>query len=468
MPSSSKHVQAPWTLPNIGSDYLLHKAANEGSIERAALLLSRKASVACIDRPDPQGWTPLMHGTWRGSSSVVRLLLSNGASVSAVDVDGFSALLLSIQRRHLAVTKMLLTAGADKEAKTASCGSTSLHLAVSSMQPEAVRVLIEAGANPDSRSSDGPTPILLAAYNGAVACIRELLRGKADPTLGMTRATPYNDAPFIPLDAAAQNRHLEAVRELLQRVGIEGCGGATRGENALDLAGRQECLEIMATLTDAGVVDRNGSALRGAIGCGCEASAKFLLRQQEGATGRYVSRRHRDGTTPLFFCFPLATAVGCFPRMVRLLVDAGADTTSPIAIEHQGSSATPLEFVSHYLVEGFSGPFTEEQSNRLKAARRVLLQAEAVHAVSWLWVNAPSPTDHAAADKNVQGTETISSALTTTLPNLRRRAARQKISLLAPLFRWGVRTWNVVGGVADAFCIDPSLLAVVGTAVLQL
>lgn len=428
------HIQEPWALPN-GRDYELHKAANKGSIKDTEQLLSRKGYVACIDRADPQGWTALMHGTWKGSSSVVGTLLSNGASVAFADDEGCTALILSVQRHHLTITKMLLEAGADTEAKTtsdSSNGSTSLHLAVKSRQPEAIRALIEAGANPNSRSSDGTTPLLLAAYQGCVACIRELLRGKADPTLGIT--TP-SVGSFIPLDAAAQNGHLDAVRELLQQVGLEGCGGPTRGESALDFAGRQERLEIMATLTDAGVADRNGLALVGATGCGREASVKFLLQQQEGATGRYVNRRNRDGATPLLSCFPLSSAEACYPRMVRLLVDAGAHTTSSIVIDHE-FSAIPLEFVAHYLQAGFEGiPFTKEQSNRLKTARRVLLQAEGVHAVSWLWLKAPFPTDHAAV-KSMQRAEPVSSALTMTLPILRRRAARRKILLLAPLFRW--------------------------------
>lgn len=205
---------------------------------------------------------------------------------------------------------------------------------------------------------------------------------------------------------------------MIQQVVLEGCGGAARGEKALNLAAREESLEEMATLTDVGVVDINASALVGATGSGREACTVFLLRQQEGGTGRYVNTRCSLDVTPLFCCFPLDSGQACRPKMVRLLVDAGGDATSTIVLcDREGDSeATPLEYVSFHLRKACTGRrFTEEQSNKLQAARRVLLQVEVVHAFSLLLSNAPPSTD-STAENSVQRAEAVATALAMTLP----------------------------------------------------
>lgn len=83
----------------------------------------------------------------------------------------------------------------------------------------------------------------------------------------------------------------------------------------------------MGILISAGMVD-NRTALASAVTFGRKSSVKLLLRQQEGKTsdgGAYVNS-HQDnlGQAPLFYALGLFGAVS--PRIVRLLVDAGADT----------------------------------------------------------------------------------------------------------------------------------------------
>lgn len=72
------------------------------------------------------------------------------------------------------------------------------------------------------------------------------------------------------------------------------------------------------------------------------------------------------------------------PRVVRLLTDAGADTTSTPA---GYNFRTLLTCIHERLGENKVGgeDATEEQLHRLEAVRRLLLQEKAVHAGSWLW-----------------------------------------------------------------------------------
>lgn len=112
-------------------------------------------------------------------------------------------------------------------------------------------MLIEAGANADSRDLDGATSLHLAAETGHVDAIKVLLRAKANPLLA---ATFPSGETLLPLEVAAKDGHSEVVHELLQDLGIEGCGGASGGVDALTRAAGHQHVEIMGMLTSAGVV----------------------------------------------------------------------------------------------------------------------------------------------------------------------------------------------------------------------
>lgn len=106
-----------------------------------------------------------------------------------------------------------------------------------------------------------------------------LLHAKANPLLIATNNKTAR--PSVRLDISAHNGHLEVVCKLIRQLEIEGCGGASGGVDALDMAARRQHVDIMAVLTDAGVVD-TGKALRNTAGRSREASVEFLLQQQQG------------------------------------------------------------------------------------------------------------------------------------------------------------------------------------------
>lgn len=129
-------------------------------MERALALLSK--GVIDINQRGPLGLTPLMCAARCGYSRIVRVLLNKGATMSPVDNHGFSALHMAAQEGHLAVTKMLVKAAADLDAKITTAGRTPLHLAAQEGHSEVVGVLIEAGTNPNNRTLDGGTPLYFA------------------------------------------------------------------------------------------------------------------------------------------------------------------------------------------------------------------------------------------------------------------------------------------------------------------
>lgn len=100
--------------------------------------------------------------------------------------------------------KALLRAGADPE-RGDSDGTTPLYLASVQGAAEVARLLLEAGASPDTESrgvgSDG-TPLCAAACWGHTETVRELLAHGADPNLREDSGTGWS-----PLDWANNGPH---------------------------------------------------------------------------------------------------------------------------------------------------------------------------------------------------------------------------------------------------------------------
>lgn len=209
---------------------------------------------------------------------------------------------------------------------------------------------------------------------------------------------------------------------------------------ALEMAARNQHLDIIAMLMDAGVVEM-GNALMSAAGCSREMAVKFLLQRklERSPTSlvQYVNRFDHVGKTPLFRSIDEVLGERdvpflISPKVVRLLIDAGADTSSVLRVTYTDTAGgevyfigTPLAFTVDCLRKKKIRRIqaTEEQLHRLEAVRRLLLRVEAVHAVSWLWVwdpflisDATGDTSRSSWKPSARGTQLVSM-----LPILRRR-----------------------------------------------
>ncbi|CAM9961801.1 unnamed protein product, partial [Pylaiella littoralis] len=372
--------------------------------------------------------TPLMVASVIGSSRVVRDLLRQGASVSVADSDGCTALHHAVYHKHLAVSKDLIEAGADLEARPGGI-DTPLHVAATKGFCQEMKPLM------DSRVDDGATPLFEVAKDGRLEGVKILLRANANPL-----SSAYGS---LPLYMAVYNGHLEVVRELVHWYGIDRCtsdGGAL----ALTTAASRKHVDIVTFLCDAGVVDKEGVALCAAIeGCS-EACVYLLLRRQGGnantVTRAYVNMAH--GTLPetyddfVFQETPLVSTfnLGSFhaPRFARLLLEAGADATSGVRFpcdsdegeEDEGFIGTPLDLATSYFRRFSPMRVHREMVLGLKGVIRLLRQEEAVHAVSWAW---PIDTGRSAE----RASRKKSTSIARMLPLLKRRAAKPRVLLAA-------------------------------------
>jgi len=155
---------------------------------------------------------PLIDAARNGDVEAVRSLLSEGADVNAAQGDGMTALHWAAEFGHTAVADLLLSVGADVEAKTRIGSYTPLHLASRSGNGPIASALLDAGANPQATTTNsGVTPLhLAAAALGAAEVVTELLMygAKVD-------AREVSSGQTALMFAAAFNR-AEAIAALLE------------------------------------------------------------------------------------------------------------------------------------------------------------------------------------------------------------------------------------------------------------
>ncbi len=115
-----------------------------------------------------------------GDAVAVKALLKQGVDVNAAQGDGMTALHWAATNGDVAITQMLLAAGANVRATTRLGGTTPLHLATQSGQAQVAAALIAAGAEPNLATATGATPLMLAARSGSPETVTRLVEVGAD------------------------------------------------------------------------------------------------------------------------------------------------------------------------------------------------------------------------------------------------------------------------------------------------
>ena len=125
------------------------------------------------------------------------MLLKAGADVESPNSEGQTALMVVARTGKVEAAKVLLKHGANVNASEQWGGQTALMWAAAQSQPEMVKLLVEHGADVNARSlvrdwqrrvtaegrpknmnHGGFTPLLYAAREGCIECVKKLLKGQ--------------------------------------------------------------------------------------------------------------------------------------------------------------------------------------------------------------------------------------------------------------------------------------------------
>ena len=169
----------------------------------------------------------------RDSADTVSALLARGFDPNTVDAAGNAGLLLALKASSMGVVNVLVNApqikvevrnAADesplmlaalkgelalcellikKNADVNKPGWTPLHYAATNGHLEVMRLLLEENAYIDASSPNGTTPLMMAAHYGSPTAVKLLLEAGADPML-------KNDQSLSALDFAHRGKRAES------------------------------------------------------------------------------------------------------------------------------------------------------------------------------------------------------------------------------------------------------------------
>lgn len=353
------------------------------------------------------------------SPEVVETLLDQGASLSS-NVEGCTALHCAASLGKIANICLLLSRGAEIEAVDA-LGKTPLFTATVNGQVQAIEVLAAKGADVNHRARLGITPLHYAIKEKRLDTVKVLLRVKADITIRLGRLTA--------LEFAISCRHTEIAEELVLHGNVDDDDRFTTfmHEKALTQAALMNMPLGIEKLYATGARDPTGEALCVAISKRHVKCVQALLKciAINSCVRKYINNARLKGLGWLSSILHGRTPS---TKIVRLLVDAGADTTSAIGVQWGDSEpfeSTPAQCLqTAFDADSTESGIVEEHLGALKGILRIFQQVPAVHATSWLWPKG------AAKGKRVKK----SSVFAIVLPILKKRAKKRHV-LLAALTR---------------------------------
>ncbi len=302
---------------------------------------------------------PLSLAAMDGDIETVRSLIAEGADVNASQGDGTTALHWAASRNDLAMTELLLGAGADVGTRTRLGEMTPLFMAAKNGNADVIEALLGAGAEATSASTIGTTALMLAAGSGSPDAVEVLVTAGAD-----VNARDVHQEQTALMFAAARGRSdvirvlaehgadLDAESKVMTRGKVVLDGPTARvarkgppkplamgGMTALQFAAREGHISASQALVESGA-DVNAvtasdrmSTMTLAIVNGRYDIAKYLLEQ--GADPNPAST---EGTTALFATVDTRWAPrGWYPspkldnekvdylELMEMLVEHGAD-----------------------------------------------------------------------------------------------------------------------------------------------
>lgn len=238
-------------------------AARTGSVESARLLLDAGADV---NDQAADGTSALIVAGHSGNGKVASLLVERGANVN-VAVTGFTALHSAVLRGESGLVRLLIGRGANLNARITkpqgnrrgsadfslgieTVGATPLHLAAGYLELDALRALIEAGADPSVPGPGGAGLLASAVGTRRYDKTGGQFRGVRDDPR-RRRGLSSEEARRLPEGEREEALILEAVK-IVAALKVDLNAPDTAGDTALHSAARQSLNSVIALLAENG------------------------------------------------------------------------------------------------------------------------------------------------------------------------------------------------------------------------
>jgi ankyrin repeat protein len=159
------HAELAEVFVRYGAKPDVFEASALGDLETVRKLVT--ANPAAVNSFAADGFYPLGLAAFFGYRAIVEFLLKNGADVKAAarNAQKVTAMHAGATRGDAEIVKMLLEAGADPNAQQER-GFVPLHSAAANGNFPVVQLLLQHGARADAKADDGKTPADMAADRG--------------------------------------------------------------------------------------------------------------------------------------------------------------------------------------------------------------------------------------------------------------------------------------------------------------
>lgn len=303
-----------------GADGPLHYAAMFGTVDAVKSLVEHGARV---DARGSYGRTPLMYAAADAKSvEMVDFLLKSGADVNAVNEGGDNALFDAVTRDNpsVAVAARLIDAGLDLEYEHKSY-KTILCWAANCGRKEIVELLLVRGAKVNAAIDRNESPIAQAMMGKHHDIVKLLLKAGADPE-------SKNYGGWTLLEYATEQKDEDLVRDIIQRTAAKGTAQSDSERSAkaeaLAKAAERGDVSMLKLLVEQGAdingINRWGSetALMKAAYYGHADAARWLIDR-----GADIEARDSRGNTALNHAAWMGKE-----EVISLLLAHGADTNA--------------------------------------------------------------------------------------------------------------------------------------------
>jgi len=305
-------------------------AVYDGNVAEVRRLLKAGANVTLANN---YGASPMSLASEVANTEILKLLVEAGASANSANPEGQTALMAVARTGNVAAAQFLIDKGATIDAKEKWGGQTALMWASARRHPEMMKLLISKGANvnassinrdyqrhvtaegrPKNLDTGGLTPLLYAARENCMACVKVLLESRADINL------PDPDG-VSPLHVAIMNANWDIAKQLIL---------AGADVNQWDIYGEAPLFTIIGNRTKldggrgsidpANETDGN-TVLNMLLDRKADTNMQLFFRPA-GVSGKTMTR----GSTPL-----IRAATNGDLELVKLLIAHGADVNLQMA-----------------------------------------------------------------------------------------------------------------------------------------
>ena len=289
-------------------------ASRKSNVDAMNVLVSAGANQTIQDVNGDTWPHYAVHGNC--SKEVLQTVIDLGADVNATNKWNTTSLMLASSKGNVDAMNVLISAGADQTIESIS-GMTFLHYAVhGNCSKEVLQTVIDLGADVNATNKHNETALMLASRKGNVDAMNLLI------SVGVNRTIENADGDtwlHYAVDGNCSKEVLQAVIDLGANVNAINKHNGT----SLILSSVNGDIDAMNILSDSGVdantVDVKGDTL---LHIAIHKNVKLETLQAIIDHGADVNATNKDGATALILACNVAQRV-----LVKVLLTAGADTT---------------------------------------------------------------------------------------------------------------------------------------------